>query len=192
MLSATNVQSWYTFPLFLDREKSLGDDGIIRKIIQKTIPQKGDCKILDVNCGDGKRLLGAIERNSSVQGVGLVRRNVDISGVLKDQLEERNLKVVVSDINTFMAHPEFDLLYFFGSLSDYPENRHMELLQYSKMLLKPGGLLVTAAAKNNQNPNFRPAALRDLLQKSGFYKVRSYRLSASLRLVTGERINKIL
>jgi len=192
MLSATNVQSWYPFPLFLGHEKTLVDDGIIKKIIQKTIPQKGYCKVLDVNCGDGKRLLAAMERNSSVQGLGLVRRNADIPVVLKEQTRERNLKVVVSDINTFMAQPEFDRLYLFECLSDYPENRHMELLQYSKMLLKPGGLLVTAAVKNSQDPNLRPAVLRDLLKKSGFYKVRSYWISASLRLLTGERINRNL
>lgn len=192
MLSATNVLSWYPFPFFLDREKSLGDDGIIRKIIQKTIPERGACNVLDVNCGDGKRLLTAIKRNSSVQGVGLMRRNIDIPIVLKDKIREKSLTVVVSDIKTFMAQPEFDRLYLFECLSDYPENRRMELLQYCKMLLKPGGLLVTAAVKNSQDPNFRPAALRDLLQKSGFYKVRSYRLSANLRLLTGERMNKNL
>ncbi len=192
MLSATNVLPWYSFPFFPGRGKSIGDEDIRRRVIQKTIPPKGSCNVLDVGCIDGKRLLRATGRNSSVQGTALIRRSSDIPLELKEQMREKNLKVVVSDINSFMELPVFDLLYFFEFLSDYPKNRHMELLQYCKMLLKPGGLLVTAAMKNRENPNSRPVALRDLLEQSGFYKVRSYRLSGNLQLLTGERINKKL
>lgn len=192
MLTAIGAQSWYPWPLFFNREKTLGDEEIIRKIIQKTIPDKGICKILDVGCADGQRLKEAMRRNPSLDGIGLVRRKEDSPVLWKKYAEGQQIQIVESEIFQFRALPEFDSIYLFEWLTYYPENRRMEMLQYCKMLLKPGGLLVTAAAKNNHDPKLRPAAIQNLLQRAGFYKVCSYRLTASLRLLTAGRINKNL
>jgi len=191
MLSVTRIQSWYPFPFFLDREKTLGDDEVIRKIIKKTIPNEKKCKLLDVDHGDGKLLLEAVKRNSLLQGVGLVRRREDIQALWKEQKGDR-ITIKVSEISDFRAQPEYDLIFLFECLAYYPKSRRMEMLQYCKMLLKPGGRIVTAAAKNCAEPTLRPAAIQKLLQRSGFYKVSNMRLTASLRLLTAERINKHL
>lgn len=192
MLSAISAQSWYPWQLFLDREKTIRDEEIIRKIIRKTVPDENFCKILDAGCADGNRLKEAANRNPFLQGVGLVRREEDIPNLWKEPAEGQQVKIMVSEIFHFRAPPEFDLMYLFEWLTYYPEKQRMEILQYCKMLLKPGGSFVTAAAKNSHDPESRPGALQSLLKRAGFYKVRSYRLTAFLRLLTAERINKNL
>jgi len=120
------------------------------------------------------------------------RRKDGTQVLWQEQDKENRITVKVSEICEFRAPPEYDLIYLFECLSQYPKSGRMEMLQYCKMLLKPGGRIVLAAARNSAEKSLRPKVLQKLLQRSGFYNVRNVRLTISLRLLTAERINKRL
>lgn len=192
MLSAISARSWYPWPLFLDQEKTIRDREVIKKIIRKTIPENTSCTLLDVGCADGDRLKEAVSKRPLLQGIGLVRRGEDVPVLWKEPAERQQVRFVAEDLFQFRTSPEFDVIYLFERLAHCPENQRKKMLQYCKMLLKPGGMFVTASAEKSRYPALQPAVLQDLLQRAGFYKVRSYRITASLRLLTGVRINKNL
>ena len=187
MISMDRAQRILPWSLLFCREKTVHDQDVVRKIIKKTMPLRGPCAVLDIGCGNDHLLLEALQRNPQVRAVSLVQtEKTGLSGQSQQHIPG-SIEYVGSDIWQLRCGPEFDLVYIFERLAHCPEHRRRELLQYGKMLLKPGGILATIAHRDSRHSGLRPPAVLALLQKAGYCRVRSQRLTATLQLLVAMR-----
>lgn len=190
MLMESGFAPWLPRTLFGARAQEQDDGWIIARLIKKSIPASGPCRILDMGCGDGGRLLKASERNRELRGVGLVHPGEDAPLALRQLVVSGGLRIVASEACRFQAQAVFDRIFLCEWLRRHPAEQRLELLLYCKMLLRPGGMLVTTALENDSSRALQPDAINLLLCQAGYSPVRRTRLSGSLHLFTGSRIDQ--
>jgi len=187
MTSTINTHLWYPWILPGHKGREIGDTQVIQHIIRMTIPSKKPCRLLDTDGANTDRLYEAVRYNPQVQGTGLLQKPAAATADKTPIDREQQIALIATDILQYRAAPEFDVIYLFESLARMQAHTRKSILQYCRMLLTPGGRIVTAAAGNDPNAALQTDDIKETMLAAGLYTICCRRLTGTLQLVTAQR-----
>ena len=131
---------------------------ILIDVVDKIIPSKGECRLLEVGCGSGVYIKRACDRNPNLTATGLelqktvadfARENIAIW-----QIDNR-VTIEHIDVRKFQSDKAFDIATFFNLIYYFPENERTDLLRNLGGLLNPGGKLILTSLCPTNEPSIQ-------------------------------------
>ena len=115
------------------------------EVIERSVPERGAVRLLEIGCGSGVYLRYAAERNSSLTAVGMelqpavaemARMNLRSWGL------ESRVKVEDGDFRGKTPGELFDIATLYNNIYYFPVEERVALLRRIGSFLKPGGFLL--------------------------------------------------
>ena len=118
---------------------------ILFDVVDKIIPPKGDCHMLEVGCGSGIYIKRACDRNQNLTVTGLELQKM-VADFAKEnatiwQIDDR-VTIEHIDIRQYQSNKKFNIVTFFNLIYYFPENERSGLLRNLGSLLETGGQLI--------------------------------------------------
>lgn len=165
-------------------------------IVDRIIPQAGECNLLEVGCGSGIYIKRACDRNPDITVTGIelqeevadfARENMKIWQI-EDRVNIQNI-----DVRNFKCEKPFNIISFYNLIYYFPVNERINILRHIGSLLHPKGqLLLTTLCPENEpsiqlmnlwssmtrgcGPLPSPDQLCDQLNEAGFDKIQIEKL----------------
>lgn len=118
---------------------------VIVDLVDRYIPSRGPCRLLEVGCGSGIYIARACERNPELNAIGLEVLQ-DVAELAKNNLQKLHLgdrvSIQVTDVRDYEAKGEFDIVTLHNLIYYFPENERRDLIRCLSGFLKPGGTLI--------------------------------------------------
>jgi 4-hydroxy-2,2'-bipyrrole-5-carbaldehyde O-methyltransferase len=124
----------------------------LTEVIDRTFPETGPVRLLEVGCGHAGYIMYAADRNSSLRAVGLeldpqvaemARRTVQARGM------QGRVEINVGDVRDYRSDEPFDILTLYNNIYYFPVEERTELFRRLLHLLRPNGrILLTTGCMN--------------------------------------------
>jgi SAM-dependent methyltransferase len=115
------------------------------EVIQRTFPERGAVRLLEIGCGSGIYLRYAAMRNPSLTALGLELQPV-VAEVARMNLRSWNLedrvKVEDGDFRERAPDEPFDIATLYNNIYYFPVDERVALLERIGSFLRPGGFLL--------------------------------------------------
>ena len=114
-------------------------------VIQRTIPERGALRLLEIGCGSGVYLRYAASKNPSLTALGLELQPA-VAEVARTNLRSWNLdsriKVEDNDFRAKALGELFDIVTLYNNIYYFPVEERIALFERIRSFLKPGGFLL--------------------------------------------------
>jgi trans-aconitate 2-methyltransferase len=177
-----------------DAQKYHNNSGNQQRIAQELIAKldlKGNEKILDIGCGDGKITseIASYVPNGSVLGIDNSQEMINFAKSKFSPSDFPNLTFKVTDANELSFHNEFDLIVSFFCLHWISD--HTQVLKAIKNSLKPSGrVLLTFMTKSVETDNSRNSELKIISSEQ--WKKYFHDFTLNLGFYTPDEYKKLL
>ncbi len=118
---------------------------ILFDVVDRSIPQKGACHLLEVGCGSGVYIKRACDRNPSLTAKGLELQEEVADFARKNtviwQIEDRVI-IESIDIKKYKTEEKYDIVTFYNLIYYFPLSERIKVLRQLAGFLSPRGQLL--------------------------------------------------
>ena len=167
---------------------------LMRAVVTEVVPERGPCSLLEVGCGSGVYVLGALERNPELTVTALEREEdvfLDAQERIARSGHAGRCRMVHGDVRSQHFDPQFDCITLYNNIYYFPESERTGVLATLRSWLKPGGRLALTTICHGGGPMSRMMMLWSRISEGAGSLPEAGALAESLRRAGFERVRSI-
>ncbi len=132
----TNYEKWYEGD---DYYWGIEPGSFLNELVDLNPPSAGK-KVLDIGCGEGKDAVYMAQKGYEVFAFDLTENGIRKTIALAKNRGVK-LNAYVDDINTFVTHEQYDIIYSTGTVQYLFDENKIEFFKKLEKITKPNGIV---------------------------------------------------